>query len=170
MFAAVVVFAFLVYFYSPMATPQTPATNQVNSQTSNKTSSQTSASPSTEPITHVQVGNTTIAVEVEATEAAREQGLSGRASLAPQSGMLFVFDQPGNYGFWMKDMNFALDMIYADPTGRIVTIITDATPASYHANPPQVFYPTSPAQFVLEVPAGFAAEHNIAVGAVLQFK
>ncbi len=121
-------------------------------------------------ITKVEVGGTTIAVEVESTEAAREHGLSGRTSLAPNSGMLFVFEQPGMYGFWMKDMNFAIDMIFADASGRIVTIAHDATPESYKQNPPVVFYPAAPILYVLEVPAGFAAAHTIEEGQVLQLK
>ncbi len=118
----------------------------------------------------VTIGTTTVAVEVESTEAAREQGLSGRAPLSDGSGMLFVFQQPGNYGFWMKDMNFALDMIFADSQGRIVTIVQDATPESYQQNPPKVFYPTAPILYVLEVPAGFAVTHNIKEGMILQLK
>ena len=127
-------------------------------------------SSSTAPVHTVVIGTDTIAVEVESTEAAREQGLSGRASLAEGSGMLFVFEQPGKYGFWMKDMNFDLDMIFADSSGRIVTIARDATAASYHLNPPQVFYPSAPVLYVLEVPAGFADAHNIKEGTTLQFK
>lgn len=122
------------------------------------------------PISQVVIGTTTIVVEIEDTPAAREQGLSGRVSLADGSGMLFVFEQPGTYGFWMKDMNFALDMIYADASGRIVTIVRDATPESYKQNPPQVFYPSSPALYVLEVPAGFADSHTIVEGMALQLK
>jgi uncharacterized membrane protein (UPF0127 family) len=147
--AAVIVLAAVVLFFSLYHTPSamTPTT-----------------------IHTVTIGTTTVAVEVESTEAAREQGLSGRTSLAEGSGMLFVFQQRGLYGFWMKDMNFALDMIYADAQGRIVTIVQDATPQSYVQNPPQVFYPSAPILYVLEVPAGFAAEHGIQEGAVMEFR
>jgi uncharacterized membrane protein (UPF0127 family) len=112
----------------------------------------------------------TVQVEVESTEAAREQGLSGRMSLPEGSGMLFVFQTPGVYGFWMKDMNFALDMLFADANGKIVTIVRDATPESYLQNPPQVFYPKSPILYVLEVPAGFADAHNIQEGMIMKVK
>src|SRR3954471_24776165 len=53
----------------------------------------------------VKLGSTTIQVDISDTEALREQGLSGRTSLAENEGMLFVFPTPGPYGFWMKDMN-----------------------------------------------------------------
>ncbi len=122
----------------------------------------------TQATSQVTIGDVTLQVEVESTEAAREQGLSGRTSLAEGSGMLFVFEQPSLYGFWMKDMNFDIDMIFADSSGRIVTIARDATAASYKQNPPQVFYPSAPILYVLEVPAGFAESHNIEEGMTLQ--
>ena len=126
--------------------------------------------PMEKPVSQVVIGNTTVNVEVEATDASREEGLSGRTSLAPGSGMLFVFQTPGTYGFWMKDMNFDLDMIFANANGTIVTIAHDVTAASYHENPPQVFYPSAPISYVLEVPAGFAASNNIEEGMTLQLK
>lgn len=114
--------------------------------------------------TSISIGTTTVQVEVEDTDASRELGLSGRASLADGTGMLFIFDAPGKYGFWMKDMNFAIDMLFVDASGTIVTIAPNASPAGYQLNPPQVFYPASDVPYVLEVPAGFAAAHGITVG------
>ncbi len=124
----------------------------------------------TSTITTVTIGQATVQVEVEDTDASREQGLSGRGSLPEGNGMLFVFDTPGNYGFWMKDMNFSLDMLFIDAAGTIVTIAPNASPAGYHLNPPQVFGPAAPVLYVLEVPAGFASAHGIAVGQKATFK
>jgi uncharacterized membrane protein (UPF0127 family) len=120
-------------------------------------------------IHNVIIGTTTVAVEVADTEASREQGLSDRAGLAQNSGMLFVFDTPGNPGFWMKDMEFSLDMLFIDTNGTIVTLDQNLSPDSYHQNPPQVFYPASAIQYVLEVPAGFAAAHGIVQGQTVTF-
>jgi uncharacterized membrane protein (UPF0127 family) len=124
----------------------------------------------TSTISTVTIGSTAIEVEVENTDAARQQGLSGRTSLAEGSGMLFVFDTPSTYGFWMKDMNFSIDMLFIDASGKIVTIAANASPAGYHLNPPEVFNPAVPVLYVLEVPAGFAAAHNITEGQKVQFK
>jgi len=118
----------------------------------------------TQNITRVTIGTTAVAVEVADTDAVREQGLSGRAALGEGSGMLFVFDVPGNYGFWMKDMHFSLDILFADENGKIVSIYRDLSPDSYTKSPPEVFYPASPSRYVLEVPAGFAASHSIEEG------
>ena len=121
----------------------------------------------------VTIGDTTVIVEIADTDAAREQGLSDRASLQDGHGMLFVFDKPGHDGFWMKDINFSLDMIFADASGKIVTVDHDLSPDTYNHQDPrasQVFYPSTPALYVLEVPAGFAAAHNISQGMQLVVK
>ncbi|MDE1924947.1 MAG: DUF192 domain-containing protein [Patescibacteria group bacterium] len=118
----------------------------------------------------VTLGTTSLVVEVADTDAEREQGLSDRTSLLPGHGMLFIFDQAGMPGFWMKDMQFSLDMIWADQSGTVVSITQDATPGSYNASNPQasqVFYPSKPAKYVLEVPAGFAAENGIVAGSIM---
>ncbi len=119
------------------------------------------------PTTTVTIGTTTMIAEVASTEAEREQGLSGRSSLQPGHGMLFVFDSPTVPGFWMKDMSFSLDMLFAVQDGTIVTIDSDLSPSTYLLNPPEVFYPLQPVLYVLEVPAGFAAQHDIATGDIL---
>lgn len=109
----------------------------------------------------VTLGGTTVTAEVADTPAAREQGLSGTAPLPEGSGMLFVFDAPGGYAFWMKDMNYSLDIIWADASGTITTIYPGLSPQTY----PQAFAPSTPdALYVLEVPSGFAAAHDIKVG------
>ncbi len=112
------------------------------------------------PTKHITIGNVPLTVEVASTDSEREQGLSGREGLAENTGMLFVFAVPKLYGFWMKDMRFALDIIFVDASGSVVTIASNLLPQTY----PEVFQSKSPALYVLEVPAGFAKEHGIAVG------
>jgi len=107
------------------------------------------------------IDGNTIYVSVAATEASREQGLSGRESLAPDQGMLFIFPTEGAYPFWMKDMRFAIDMIWIANNGTIIYIQGDVVPATY----PNTFQPKSAlARYVLELPAGYAIAHNIKVG------
>ena len=108
----------------------------------------------------IQVGDTPLAVEVADTESLREQGLSGRDSLPEGQGMLFVFEQDGLWGIWMKDMRFPIDIVWADASGTVITIAPGIAPDTY----PNSFYPTAPARYVLELPAGFAAAHDIAIG------
>ena len=64
---------------------------------------------STSSLTQIKVGNTKISIEIAATQEARITGLSGRKSLAEDTGMLFVFDQKNTVrSFWMKGMEFPL--------------------------------------------------------------
>ena len=90
----------------------------------------------------------------------RQQGLSNTTPLEDQTGMLFVFDSPGRYGMWMKDMNYALDMIWIDDTLTVVHIEENVTPDSY----PKVFSSSVPARFVLEVPAFTVESFRISEG------
>lgn len=112
------------------------------------------------PTTTLTIGNTTLTVELATTAQQEEQGLSGRSRLAEGTGMLFIFDPMKTPGFWMKDMRFSLDIIFAKADGTIVTIYPDLSPATY----PQSYHPTEPVRYVLEVPAGFALQHGISVG------
>jgi uncharacterized membrane protein (UPF0127 family) len=112
------------------------------------------------PMKTISIGSHTLEVEIASTEPQRQLGLSGRTSLAYGHGMLFVFDPPKPVGFWMKDMNFSLDMIFADGNGTIQKIDSDVAPGTY----PKVFQSGFPTYFVLEVPAGYSAAQGIAVG------
>lgn len=107
----------------------------------------------------IKINDAVVSAEVVDTEAAMELGLGGRNSLESGSGMWFVFSEESNYGFWMKDMKFSLDMIWFDKNLKVVGIKKDATPESY----PQIFYPDSDALYVLEISAGFVENHKIKI-------
>ena len=108
----------------------------------------------------IKIGGAEIAVEIADTYAERKLGLSGRDSLAEDRGMLFVFESEAALSFWMKDMRFAIDIIWLDKNSVVVDITQNAAPESY----PQKFSPKSPPKYALEVPAGFAKKHGIATG------
>ncbi len=109
---------------------------------------------------HLSLGDTVIAVELATTTAQQELGLSYRSSLPVGHGMWFVLPAETYQGLWMKDMHFALDMIWVDHTLTVVDIKSNVTPDSY----PTVFTPRMPAQYVLEVNTGFAAAHHVEIG------
>ena len=99
-------------------------------------------------------------LEVARTPEEQTRGLSGRESLAENAGMLFVYERPSLPGFWMKEMNFPIDIIWIGSDKRIVDISENIAPETF----PQLFHPRVPAQYVLEVNAGWAKSHNISVG------
>jgi uncharacterized membrane protein (UPF0127 family) len=118
----------------------------------------------TQKFSSVRIGSTTIAAEVADTPEARTTGLSGHAPLLEGQGMLFIFDWEGEWGIWMKDMLFSIDIVWADAKGMVVSVAHSVAPETY----PEIFYPTKPAKYVLELPAGFAKKHRIAEGAHLE--
>lgn len=111
----------------------------------------------------LQIGNDVrVRVTVADTQATREKGLSGHAPLAPDEGMLFVFAQDDRYAFWMKDMRFAIDILWIND-GVIADITTDVAPAAPGEELP-LYFPRVPVDRVLEVPAGFARAHGLRTG------
>ncbi|HEV7702008.1 MAG TPA: DUF192 domain-containing protein [Candidatus Paceibacterota bacterium] len=113
----------------------------------------------------VQVGNTQIMVDLAITPEQQEQGLSGRISLKEDEGMLFIFEKPATYVFWMKDMNFPIDMIWLGEDLRVVYIKRDARPELY----PEAYSPERDAKYVLEVVSGFSDKNNIKEGDRVEF-
>jgi|SRR3989338_4612398 len=116
-------------------------------------------------LTPLQIGTSTIMVEVVDTKEKRDKGLSGRERLPKGEGMLFVFEEPNFYTFWMPDMRFAIDIIWISSEKRVVDITPGVPPDSY----PQLFSPEEPAQYVLEVPAGVVMKEGWGVGDSVQF-
>ena len=109
---------------------------------------------------HITVNGVPVSVEIAATPQERAQGLSGRTTLGPGQGMLFIFQEDGAWRFWMKDMHFPIDIIWIDNNGFVVAAHTNVSPSTY----PQTFEPSRVARYVLEVPAGFMAQHHISIG------
>lgn len=113
----------------------------------------------------LKIDDTTLTVEVADTPQTRNQGLSGRDSLSPNSGMLFVFPDTKKDQFWMKDMKFPLDFIFIR-SGKIVDLIQNVpVPAPNQPDSSLPIYePVEPIDMMLEVNAGFVRDHNIKVG------
>lgn len=102
-------------------------------------------------------------LDVANTKPLRRQGLSGRRSLAPNRGMLFLYSISAEYGYWMKDMNFPIDIIWLDKNDQITTIASKVSPDTY----PEVLYPTDSARKVIEVSAGVVDELGLKTGDTL---
>lgn len=116
---------------------------------------------------YVQIAGQEIKVDLALTPEMQSQGLSGRQDLPEGEGMLFVFQNAGIYPFWMKDMNFPIDIIWLAPSEggdgqdlKVIYIKKDAQPSSY----PDSFGPNQNAKYVLEVPSGFSDKNNLKVG------
>lgn len=116
--------------------------------------------------TKIYVGETEIPVEIADTFQKRQKGLSERESLAKGEGMLFVFAQKDiQPPFWMKKMEFAIDIIWIDDN-KIVQINEDVpAPEPDTPNSELKFYSSNqPIDYVLEANAGFVVENDIKIG------
>ena len=120
------------------------------------------------PLVHtsqVHIGGKTLNVEVANTDATRELGLSRHALLSDDQGMLFTFDKPDVYAFWMKDMTFPIDIIWISSDMKVVFIEKNAQPDSY----PEIFGPNEKTEYVLEVNAGFSEKNSVKIGDEIKF-
>ena len=113
------------------------------------------------PTTRVHVGGVDIVAEIADDGMEKAVGLMNRTSLAPRAGMLFVWDDENTRSFWMKNTLIPLDIIFIAANGTIVDITTMQPCKSLFC---ESYRSKAPARFVLEVNAGFAAEHNVRVG------
>jgi len=101
----------------------------------------------------------------------RKKGLSGRESLPISEGLLFVFENNGQYPFWMKDMEFAIDIIWIDENKRIAYIVHNAPPEPGRDDDELTLYkPGVFAKYVLEINAGLAQRYGIVVGDLVNFE
>lgn len=101
--------------------------------------------------------HTPLHVDVADTNAERQLGLGGRSSIGPTEGMLFVFNSDGVWRVWMKSMQFGIDILWLAHDGTVVDIQRYVYPESY----PDVFAPSVPARYVLEVGAGVSEAQGI---------
>ena len=110
----------------------------------------------------VRIADVSIPVELATSTEAVTRGLSGRSSLDEDKGMLFIFDLPYQYRFWMPEMNFSLDMIWIE-NDRIADITENAS-KDFDPLAPVFYQPGVPVRYVLEVNAGFVQRHNLQIG------
>jgi uncharacterized membrane protein (UPF0127 family) len=114
---------------------------------------------------NIKIGQQYIIAEIAKMEADRERGLSGRDSIGINEGMYFIFDAPGTYGFWMKDMKIPIDLIWIS-NGEIVGFEENMQPDSGLKN----YLPPEPVDRVLELHAGRVTLLKAAVGDEIMVK
>jgi hypothetical protein len=123
--------------------------------------SSASPDPLGRPPSELAIGGAVLHVEVASTPDARAQGLMGRAELASDEGMVFVFDQQTSARFWMKDTLIPLSIAFWDGRNRVVAILD--MPAC-RADPCPTYGPDQPYVGAVEANLGYFADHGIEVG------
>jgi uncharacterized protein len=110
------------------------------------------------PAVQLNAGMHLIQAEVAADFATRAKGLMHRASLAPNAGMLFIFDEPAVQCMWMKNTLIPLSVAFIDEKGAIINI-ADMAPQTEDSH-----CASRPARYALEMNRGWFAARGIQPG------
>ncbi|TDE10032.1 DUF192 domain-containing protein [Dyadobacter psychrotolerans] len=105
-----------------------------------------------------------IDVEIAENDAERNKGLMYRPYIPDSTGMLFIFQEPRELGFWMKNTQIPLDIIYADAGKKIISIQKNTKPFSEESLPSN-----GVAKYVVELNAGFSDRNDIKPGDAISF-
>ena len=116
-------------------------------------------------VVHAKGGDVPVTVEVADTPDRRSLGLMYRKELAPEAGMLFIFDASQRLTFWMKNTVLPLDMIFIGDDHRIAGIVKNTVP--FTTTPRGV---DAPSRYVLEVNGGFSDRHGVHDGDAVTFE
>jgi uncharacterized membrane protein (UPF0127 family) len=102
----------------------------------------------------------TVAIELADTPESRRRGLSKRAELPEGQGMLF--DKAGAY--WMKDVNFPLDIVFLDKQGTVLEKQHMAMTVEPDPCKPLYVAGSKEAAHALELPVGWFEKQSLKVG------
>lgn len=120
----------------------------------------------------VRVNDTIIYAQVADTENERSLGLSFTKKLEENAGMLFVFDEVGVKNFWMRDMNYNIDIVWLDENKTVTGFVENADKNSYFPKRPadsKIYRSPENTKYVLEVATGTIVKLKIKAGDVLDF-
>ena len=117
----------------------------------------------TESASSVKIKDFIIHVDLANTPEQQAKGLSIKNTLNDNEGMLFPFNVPGEYSFWMKDMKFPLDIIWINSNHEIVHIEKNLQPCIFFLLCTS-YSPHANSKYVLEVNSNYTTKNNITVG------
>ena len=115
------------------------------------------------PTLKVWLGSEELIAEIAREPLQIATGMMFRTNMAEHAAMLFVFAAPGPKNFYMRNCVVPLSAAYLEPDGTIAEIV-DLHPGDEVGVPPR----SANLQFVLEVPQGWFARHNVGTGAVVR--
>ena len=106
----------------------------------------------------------TLDIEFANTEYETQTGLMYRRAMQINRGMLFIFENEIRRSFYMKNTEFALDIIFLNSDHEIVSIQKNAKPFDKSSLPSD-----APAKYVLEINAGLSDQWGLEVGDLIEF-
>lgn len=111
----------------------------------------------------IQIGGTRLSAEIVTSEVLQGQGLSGRDSIGKNQAMVFSYEKPKQLCFWMKDMKFAIDMVWLDSSKKVVATEQNVKPDTY----PKNF--CHDGQYVVELAANSIKQLDLKSGDTVKF-
>lgn len=115
----------------------------------------------------IKINNTIFDANFANTEILRNKGFSDVKEINENQAILFIFDQPSMQTFWMKDMNFDLDMLWVGGNNKIIKIDKNVSKNFYNKNNPalsEMLHSPALVKYVLEIKAGVSEKNKINIG------
>lgn len=149
---------------TPKAAPPTePAATPMIAPTSTPKPSPTPSPTPTGPLAMLK--DTSFKLELAISSLEKAKGLGSRNNLPEDTGMLFVYASESNRAFWMKGMEFSIDIIWLSKEGAIIDISKEAAPQPGVSDSDlELYRPRDPAQYVLEINAGLSNRYGFQRG------
>ena len=109
----------------------------------------------------IKIDEILVDVQISDTPLKRNVGLMSQDQLLYDEGMLFIYEESGNYSFWMHNVKFALDIIWFDDKGNVVHIKQNVPPCTTEPELCIVYDPRAEALYVFEATAGSVEKFGI---------
>jgi uncharacterized membrane protein (UPF0127 family) len=121
-------------------------------------------------IKNIKIGDKNYELEVVKTSEDMKKGLAKFEDIQNNQGMLFVFDTPGRWSIWMKDMKFNIDIIFLNEMKEVVTIYKNVK-FENHENVFEYrkYLPDYDSKYVIELKEGEADQNKIKIGDKINF-
>lgn len=118
--------------------------------------------------TKITINNKTFNVFVAKSDIEKQIGLSSKNKIPENQGMLFLFEKPDYYSFWMKEMKFSIDIIYIE-NNKVTTVINNVKPPT-NSTSLSIYKPKKKSDMVIEINGGLAEKYNIREGSSVNIK
>ena len=109
-------------------------------------------------------------LDIARTDEERSRGLAKFESIKDDEGMLFIFDSPGRYSFFMKDMKFNIDIIFLDVNKKVVDMYKNVKFQDYK-NPYdyETYKPNFNSKYTIELKDGEIENSGLKIGDYVDF-
>jgi uncharacterized membrane protein (UPF0127 family) len=106
-----------------------------------------------------KISNIPLKLKVASTQKSQIAGFSKYRKPLDDSGILFVYDKEEPLSFWMKGVNFPLDIIFFDSNLDYINHETMQPSDKFNSNDLPKYISKRPAQFAVELPSGWCKKN-----------